>query len=161
MVFLSSLCGARRMFSLFRHGVHIRLSLSSAPHFPRSRVAPFCRPPHHARTYAAIPPTSLKPTHSIYVSNSTDPYFNLTFEDWSVLLLSVSTQGVDLLVQAFPLPPTKRPALASLQRCTVCCHWTEPESLERSQPGRIRDKRYSLDQATKWWRYCIPCASRL
>ncbi|KAI9574432.1 hypothetical protein HD554DRAFT_35481 [Boletus coccyginus] len=64
-----------------RHGVHIRLSLSS-PLLPRSRAAPFYRPRHHARTYAAIPPTSLKPTHLIYVSNSTNPYFNLTFEDW-------------------------------------------------------------------------------
>ncbi|KIJ69859.1 hypothetical protein HYDPIDRAFT_104496 [Hydnomerulius pinastri MD-312] len=34
------------------------------------------------RTYAAFPPTSLKPTRSIYVSNSTNPYFNLTLEDW-------------------------------------------------------------------------------
>ncbi|KAH0840156.1 hypothetical protein J3R83DRAFT_1139 [Lanmaoa asiatica] len=47
-----------------------------------SRVALFRRPRQHARTHAAIPPTSLKPTYSIYVSNSTNPYFNLTFEDW-------------------------------------------------------------------------------
>jgi hypothetical protein len=77
------------MFSLCLHGTHIRLSISSAPLLPRSRVVPFCRPRHHVRTYAAIPPTSLKPTHSIYVSNSTNPYFNLTFEDWSVLLFPV------------------------------------------------------------------------
>ena len=77
------------MFSFSRHGVHVHLSLSSAP-LPSSRVAPFCRPRNHARTYAAIPPTTLKPTHSIYVSNSTNPYFNLTFEDWSVPLFLAS-----------------------------------------------------------------------
>ncbi|PCH40972.1 Lipoyltransferase and lipoate-protein ligase [Wolfiporia cocos MD-104 SS10] len=33
---------------------------------------------HSARTYA----TALRPTHAIYVSTSTDPYFNLSLEDW-------------------------------------------------------------------------------
>ena len=148
------------MFSLRRHGVRIHLSLSSTPLLPRSGVVPFCRPRHHARAYVAIPPTSLKPTHSIYVSNSTNPYFNLTFEDWSVPLPPSSRREADFLVQAFPLPPTKRPALASLQRRTLCRHWTEPEPLERGQPRRIRDTWYSLDQATKWGRNRIPCASR-
>lgn len=34
------------------------------------------------RRYATHP--NLTPQHSIYVSNSTNPYFNLTFEDWQV-----------------------------------------------------------------------------
>ncbi|KAF8450260.1 hypothetical protein L210DRAFT_2377354 [Boletus edulis BED1] len=70
------------MLSLSRHGVHIHLSLFSLPHLSRLRVATLCRLRSHARTYAATPPTSLRPTHSIYVSNSMNPYFNLTFEDW-------------------------------------------------------------------------------
>ena len=39
-----------------------------------------------ARTPAAlrrfVSHSSLTPEHSIYISESTDPYFNLTFEDW-------------------------------------------------------------------------------
>ena len=98
------------MFSLHRSGVRIYLSLScGAILSPREY-------------YAAIPPTSLKLTHSIFVSNSTNPYFNLTFEDWSVPLPPYSRREGDFLVQAFPLPPTKRPALASLQRHTLYFH---------------------------------------
>ena len=33
------------------------------------------------RCFSSGPPTA---QHSIYISNSTNPYFNLTFEDWSV-----------------------------------------------------------------------------
>ena len=39
----------------------------------------------HLSTYQ--PPT-LTAKHNIYVSQSTDPYFNLTFEDWYVPMLS-------------------------------------------------------------------------
>lgn len=82
------------MFSLSRHGVLSHLSLSSTTSALRSSVVRVRRPRQHARTYATIPPTSLKPTHSIYVSNSTDPYFNLTFEDWYVPLFPISIESL-------------------------------------------------------------------
>jgi len=63
------------------------------------------------------------------------------------------------LVQAVPLSSTQSPALVSLQRRALCRHWTEPESLEGSQPHRVRGTRYSLDQATKRWRDRVPCTS--
>ena len=99
------------MFSLRHHGVHIHLSLSSARLLPRSCVVPFYRPRHHARTYAAFPPTSLKPTHSIYVSNSTNPYFNLTFEDWSVLLFPASSRKLTFSSRLFRFHPPNAPLL--------------------------------------------------
>ncbi|KAI6135141.1 hypothetical protein EV401DRAFT_1902886 [Pisolithus croceorrhizus] len=34
------------------------------------------------RTFASLPSTSLRPQSAIYVSTSTNPYFNLTLEDW-------------------------------------------------------------------------------
>ncbi|KAH7888238.1 hypothetical protein F5I97DRAFT_1806149 [Phlebopus sp. FC_14] len=43
-----------------------------------SSIAPL----FHVRTHASLPQTRLNPTRSIYVSNSTNPYFNLTLEDW-------------------------------------------------------------------------------
>ena len=36
------------------------------------------------RSSTAFAPFSLPPQHQIYISQSIDPYFNLTFEDWYV-----------------------------------------------------------------------------
>ncbi|KAF9226770.1 Lipoyltransferase and lipoate-protein ligase [Gyrodon lividus] len=77
------------MFSPFRHVARTltsvgSLSLISQPGswtITRSWVCNHTWK-RQTRTYAAFPPTALKPTHSIYVSNSTNPYFNLTLEDW-------------------------------------------------------------------------------
>ncbi|KAF5371312.1 hypothetical protein D9758_004201 [Tetrapyrgos nigripes] len=44
--------------------------------FVRRRVPLCCR----CRTFASIPSPAAE--HSVYVSRSTNPYFNLTFEDW-------------------------------------------------------------------------------
>lgn len=37
-----------------------------------------------AATFRRFSTTPLTPSHSIYVSNSTNPYFNLSLEDWFV-----------------------------------------------------------------------------
>ncbi|KAF9238816.1 Lipoyltransferase and lipoate-protein ligase [Melanogaster broomeanus] len=79
----------RRMFSPFRHVTRTiatasSLSLISRPSSCVTKRSGVCNHfwPRQTRAYAAIPPTGLAPTHSIYVSNSTNPYFNLTLEDW-------------------------------------------------------------------------------
>ena len=46
---------------------------------PSTHIA---RRPAALRRFASTSPAT--PEHSIYISNSTDPYFNLSFEDWFV-----------------------------------------------------------------------------
>ena len=53
---------------------------------PSTHIA--CRPAA-LRRFASTSPAA--PQHSIYISNSTDPYFNLSFEDWCVNKLYAST----------------------------------------------------------------------
>ena len=132
---MDRVCASRcRMLSLSRHGVHTRPFLSSAPLLFESRVAPCCRPRHYVRTYAAIPSTSLKPTHSIYVSNSTNPYFNLTFEDWCVPLFSIVAQK-------------SRPragSSASTHQRLRSCFCTETHPVSSSDGTRTPGKRSTL-----------------
>lgn len=135
----------RRMFSPFRHVARTLAPISSLSLIscPSSCIITRHAWQRQTRTYAAIPPTALKPTHSIYVSSSTNPYFNLTLEDWCVLLffLGCPSQREGMLtratvpsslVQALPLPPSASPAPASVQRLILCRHWAQPEPLERS-----------------------------
>lgn len=53
-------------------------SLLSSTLGPRARYGPICV----LRSRSLSTDDTISPHHSIYVSNSTNPYFNLTLEDW-------------------------------------------------------------------------------
>lgn len=54
---------------------------------------------------------ALRPTHSIYVSKSTSPYFNLTFEDWCVSTLAGSVACLLIFTRLFRFKSPKEPLL--------------------------------------------------
>ena len=63
------------------------------------------------RHFSTSPPLSLTTKHSIYVSQSSDPYFNLTFEDWyTPTLLSVENR-TELRRRLFKEKPSHEPLL--------------------------------------------------
>ncbi|KAI9467171.1 Lipoyltransferase and lipoate-protein ligase [Lactarius psammicola] len=63
------------------------------------------------RHFSTSLPLSLTAKHSIYVSQSSDPYFNLTFEDWYMPTLRSVKTRTELRRRLFKEKPTHEPLL--------------------------------------------------
>ena len=63
------------------------------------------------RHFSTSPPLSLIAKHSIYVSQSSDPYFNLTFEDWYTPTFLSAENRAKLRRRLFKEKPSHEPLL--------------------------------------------------
>lgn len=63
------------------------------------------------RHFSTSLPLSLTAKHSIYISQSSDPYFNLTFEDWFVPTLLSVEYRIELRRRLFKEKPSHEPLL--------------------------------------------------
>jgi lipoate---protein ligase len=85
------------------------------------------------RNFASTVRHALSPTHSIYVSESTNPYFNLALEDWFVSFLPNVRQLEAKMSKAVQAQTAQRAAAAALPRCTLRSHRKKSKSVERSE----------------------------
>jgi hypothetical protein len=94
----------------------------------------------------SIPSTStLTPNHSIYVSKSTDPYFNLSLEDWSVLLSISDSLTVHIACRkVIQIQTLRRTASLDLSGYAMCRNWPQPKSMDG---GKYTSSAQSADTA--------------
>ncbi len=100
-------------------------------------------PTRFRRPLTALAPFSSPPQHQIYISQSINPYFNLTFEDWYVERqaarldpFSSHSGAVSFLIGDFQVVSTctsRKTPSSSLPRFALCGDRPEPESVEGNQ----------------------------
>ena len=85
------------------------------------------------------------PQHSIYISNSTNPYFNLTIEDWSVKRIVSSFPILTSLLQALQTQSAGRTVTSHLPGRSLRRYWAKSEPMEGGQlPGIAWKARRSV-----------------
>lgn len=111
------------------------------------------------RHISACAPHSLSAERSIYVSKSTNPYFNLTLEDWSVRSAACSSRiaGSRGGRKAVQTQVAEGAAAAAVQGRPVCRHRAQPEPVEGGQPARRRGHAYAVDPAAQRRWDGVPC----
>jgi hypothetical protein len=97
---------------------------------------------------------SLTAKHSIYVSQSTDPYFNLSFEDWYVPRVEhICSSGMSTFWhQAVQREADSGATPAHLSRQTMRRDWTKSKSLEGSELSRSTPRQHPFHTPAQWWR---------
>lgn len=109
---------------------------------------------------------SLTAKHGIYVSHSSDPYFNLSFEDWYALrsrifIYAASNECMNAGAQAVQGEAGPGATPAHLSRQTMRHHRTKPKPLERSELSCFTSRWRSLHTPAQWGRNRVPCTSCL
>ena len=105
---------------------------------------------------------SLNAKHGIYVSHSSDPYFNLSFEDWyafhtRIFMYAVSNEWMDAGAQVVQGEASPGTTPAHLPRQTMRHHRTKSKPLERSELSCFTSRRHSLHTPAQWGRNGVPC----
>lgn len=138
-------------------------------------------PTRFRRHSTALAPFSSPPQHQIYISQSINPYFNLTFEDWYVERqaarldpFSSHCGAVSFLIgiiQVVSKRTSRKAPPFSLPGFTLCGDRPEPESVEGNQlqspalpakPGKAhqpvaRRTRCAHHQEKEWRRNGVSC----
>jgi hypothetical protein len=97
--------------------------------------------------------------HPIYLSASTNPYFNLTFEDWFVnpFGLSCNILTESMKWKAIQTQSDRETSSADISRRTMRRHRTQSKSVERGQFPSFEEGRSPVYSETEWRRDCISC----